>query len=68
MTLKEMFTYIASVTDINFSIHVSYWEMNNDSIIDLLHPDYEIERKIRRHPEHGVYPLKCCCYIFSLID
>lgn len=58
MTLKEMFTYIASVADKNYAMTVSYWEMNNDSILDLLHPDYEIQRKIRRHPEHGVYPFK----------
>mmetsp|Transcript_8699 Transcript_8699/g.12861 ORF Transcript_8699/g.12861 Transcript_8699/m.12861 type:complete len:767 (+) Transcript_8699:134-2434(+) len=54
--LKEAFTYFANAPDnIGYTVIFSFWEMNNDSILDLLNPDKNVNHKVRRHEKYGVY-------------
>lgn len=67
-SLKEAFTYLANAPDyITYTVIFSFWEMNNNQVIDLLNPiasktktgiagmKSKTEYKPRRHPEYGVY-------------
>lgn len=54
--LRESFTYFANAPDnIGYTVIFSFWEMNNDTVLDLLNPDKNVNHKVRRHEKYGVY-------------
>jgi hypothetical protein len=61
LAVQEGFTFINSAPEnITYTVKFSYWEMNNDSVIDLLDADLEVEshhseKKVKRNPVLGVY-------------
>ncbi|KAG2370787.1 hypothetical protein C9374_005985 [Naegleria lovaniensis] len=56
LTFREGYSYLSSVADkVAYSISFSFWEMSNDTILDLLDPDDEKELKLKKHTKQGVF-------------
>lgn len=61
LAVQEVFSFIFNAPEnISYTMLFSYWEMNNDTVIDLLDTkielrDHHSEKKIRRNATDGVY-------------
>ncbi|EFC50447.1 kinesin [Naegleria gruberi] len=56
LTFREGYSYLSSVSDkVDYSISFSFWEMSNDSILDLLDLNEGKELKLKRSGKEGVF-------------
>ncbi|KAL0487329.1 MORN repeat-containing protein [Acrasis kona] len=61
LAVQEGFSFINNVTEnISYTVKFSYWEMNNDSVVDLLDTnlhldDHHSEKRVKRNPIRGAY-------------
>ena len=57
LTFREGYSHLASISDpkVHYQVSFSFWEMSNDTIIDLLDSNEEKVMKIKKNPESGNY-------------